>query len=63
MEDEVEDVVGVLFRGEGAGDVAGDFEEAADGDGGEVPGAVADELVGVEKGGEGEEDGAEQGER
>ncbi len=44
--DEVDYVVGVLFGGEGAGDVADDFEDGSDGERGEVPGSVKDELVG-----------------
>ena len=61
MQDEVEHVVG-RARGEGAGDVAGDFEDQGDGEGDEVPCSVAEELVGVEEEGDGEENGGGDGE-
>lgn len=40
-------MVGVEFGGEAARDVAYDFEDEADGEGGEVPGTVVGQLDGV----------------
>lgn len=62
LQHEVDDVVGVAFGGEGAGDVADYFEDGADWEGAEEVGAVAEELERVGYCGEREEDCAEEGE-
>lgn len=55
-------MVGVDFGREAARDVAHDFEDEADGEGGEVPCAVVEELDGVDDEEDGEPDGGEEGE-
>jgi hypothetical protein len=51
-----------LTCGEGTEDVAEDFEKQGDGDGTQVEGPVADDLVGVQDEGEREEEDGEEGE-
>ncbi len=62
LHDEVDDVVGRASGGQDARDVADCLEGGADGQRAEVPGFVARYLVGVQQGGNAEEDYAEQGE-
>jgi hypothetical protein len=62
LDDEVDEVVWVVLRRESAGDVADDFERETDGEGCEVPGAVAEELPDVDDGEDEEDDDAEEGE-
>lgn len=62
VEDEVDEIIGVLLGGERARDVADDFEEEADGEGGEVPAAMAEELGRVDDEEDEEESGCEAGE-
>ena len=62
LDDEIDDVVGRFARGQGARDVADDFEDAADGQRQEVPCSVPRRLDGVQERADGEEGGAEDGE-
>lgn len=62
LHDEIENVVGILARAQGAEDVADGFEHAGEGEGEEVVGAVSERLDEVERGGQGEEDDGEDAE-
>lgn len=62
VEDKVDEVVGVLFRGEGARAVPDNLKDEADGKGDEPPGFEAHGLGGVDDEVEEEEDGGEDGE-
>jgi hypothetical protein len=63
LDDEVDEVVRVVLRGKGAGDITDDLKGQADGKRGEVPGAVAEELPDMDDGEDEEDDDAEEGER
>lgn len=58
LDDEVDDVVWVLLRGEGAEGITDDFHQAGEREWDEVPGTELDDSEGVDAEGDEEEDNA-----